>query len=980
MWTALLDRWPRGHTLDEHDWRRRHRLLLAVLAGHAVGLAVLGPVLGHPLPAALVTAAVPAVAAGLGALLRRNRSTAAVVVAIGLACCSAAVDWPAHLFVVVGLVAICQSWRPILTVAAVTLLGHGFSPDLAAIWPGLPLFAPAGPDPWQRGLLQGAAALAVGLAAALVWRATEHAVSERDGLAGRLTDIELDRRHFVAELLVSLARRSQSATYRQLEILARLRTAEHDQQTAAELSRLDHLAGRARRTAENLLVLAGEQPPRSAGEPVALAQVVRAAVAETEDADRVRATVDDRAAVTGRVAADVTHLLAELIENAVRFSPPDSTVTVACRTDHRHGARLVIVRDHGVGMPATALADANAVLAEPREVDLSVSQRLGLPVVARLAQRHEIQVTLTAGEGAGAGIVCAVALPAALFTGQRFAPDDDADTPTRSLRALDGSAPAVEPAAPVPPAPVTEPTAPAGPAPAAAVGHTVPTHPADATAPAGPTTPDDPRPPTPAGTSGPAERPDRADPRPTQPAGTPGPAERPDPTAEPDWSWLGATRPAADDEPVVLGGDSPSGVDLFRPLTEADPDHPAAPAGTDDPSTTAIPIVATTDPPAAGPGPRPGPADDLTRRIPLPTPAEPGPGEPVTAEPVTAEPGPRGAPDPGTDVGSATAVTRRIQLPVVRPPTSPQSGTPDAAPAPAPPPVPDPATRIPAQTTPPDAGFRPGEPVPLPVRRSPAAGARASLPGPFGSTGTWSGWWHADADATGRPDSEVPHGALPSPRPRPPAGLFRSDTRRNETAAERQPRPFDYPPTTQPPSPQPDTPPADRAGPHTTGPVTWVEPVAAVPDPTPGRPAAADQDDRTELGKRVPQANLSRHLRVPAPAPGPRVPADPERSAEAASALSRYQASRQAARVAVGDTADTMRPRPGSDARPVAVAARSEPPSEQPDSGSGDGAVTDRASADAGPEAAGDERSTAQDAAAPEVPGDPDPDATDGQH
>lgn len=161
-------------------------------------------------------------------------------------------------------------------------------------------------------------------------------------------------------------------------------------------------------------MLSGEQPPRTWSGPVALRDVPRASIAETEDLERVEFVVDERPAVVGHCVTGLTHLLAELTENAVRFSPPDTVVTIRARP-HRadRGGYLLTVEEWGVGMPEGDLAATNALLARPPEVDLSVSRRLGFHVVARLAARHGIGVSLTATPGAG--VTAVVALPSGLF-------------------------------------------------------------------------------------------------------------------------------------------------------------------------------------------------------------------------------------------------------------------------------------------------------------------------------------------------------------------------------------------------------------------------------------------------------------------------------------------------------------------------------------------------------------------------------------
>ncbi len=190
-----------------------------------------------------------------------------------------------------------------------------------------------------------------------------------------------------SELLVNLARRNQSMLYRQLDIINQREEKESDPDALGELFRLDHLATRIRRNAESLLVLSGEEAPRIWREPVALIDVVRAAIAETEDLDRVIFSVDEGLAVLGHTVTDLTHVLAELTENAVRFSPPEAHVTMRTRRHLRaSGATVLTIEDWGVGMRADDLAQANELLAHPREVDLSVSQRLVTLVEHALAR------------------------------------------------------------------------------------------------------------------------------------------------------------------------------------------------------------------------------------------------------------------------------------------------------------------------------------------------------------------------------------------------------------------------------------------------------------------------------------------------------------------------------------------------------------------------------------------------------------------
>ena len=247
-------------------------------------------------------------------------------------------------------------------------------------------------NPWLWSLIHGVAVLFACVGIVLFWHVTED-VQEKSVLARRLADAEAGQRQFTSDLLVNLARRNQSMLYRQLEIINQLEESERDPDTLAELFTLDHLATRVRRNAESLLVLSGEQPPRTWSQPVPIRDVLRAAIAETEDLDRVVFVADEQLAVAGHTVTDLTHLIAELTENAVRFSPPDSTVSIRARPNRQQpGGQVLTVEDWGVGMPPAQLAAANALLAKPPEVDLSVSQRLGFHVVARLAARHRIGV------------------------------------------------------------------------------------------------------------------------------------------------------------------------------------------------------------------------------------------------------------------------------------------------------------------------------------------------------------------------------------------------------------------------------------------------------------------------------------------------------------------------------------------------------------------------------------------------------------
>jgi signal transduction histidine kinase len=218
-------------------------------------------------------------------------------------------------------------------------------------------------------------------------------------------------RRNVARMFVSLGRRNQNLLSRQLEFIDRLERDTSDPDLLDDLFRLDHLATRMRRNAESLLVLAGEQPARRWSEPVSLTSVVRGAISEIEDYRRVTLDGVDEAQLAGGAVGDVSHLLAELIENATQFSPPDTPVEIVGRRVV-DGYALAIV-DDGVGMSAEQLDDANRRIDASPMVDRVPSSFLGLFVVGRLAARHDIGVRLV--ESSTQGVTAKVLFPSALI-------------------------------------------------------------------------------------------------------------------------------------------------------------------------------------------------------------------------------------------------------------------------------------------------------------------------------------------------------------------------------------------------------------------------------------------------------------------------------------------------------------------------------------------------------------------------------------
>jgi signal transduction histidine kinase len=458
--TRLLAYLPRGNTLDERAWRKRHLFLQAVLLLHLPTLFLFGIYMGRGVRETLVVLSVPAACLVLGRLIRHRRA-ASVLITAGLTYCSAvlvsfsggSIEAHFHFFIMIGFIALYQDWVPFLWNVVFTVLSHGFG---SALRTDLIFNHPAGQtSPWVWSAIHGLAVLAACGGVIIFWETTEREQRKSLALTKQLTDAELTRRRFTSDLLVNLARRNQSLLYRQLGLINQLEDQEKDPDALADLFRLDHLATRIRRNAESLLVLSGEEPPRTWGRPVPLIDVVRAAIAETEDLDRVVFAVEEGLALYGHTVADVTHLVAELVENAVHFSPPEANVIIRTRPYLQSpGAFVLTVEDWGLGMRPEDLTAANDVLATPTEVDLSVSQRLGLHVVARLAQRHGIAVSLTPTPGGG--VTAAVVLPRSLFADGDGRPGEpfggDGELPAEPVAAAVATpAAAAPPADPVPP-------------------------------------------------------------------------------------------------------------------------------------------------------------------------------------------------------------------------------------------------------------------------------------------------------------------------------------------------------------------------------------------------------------------------------------------------------------------------------------------------------------------------------------------------
>jgi signal transduction histidine kinase len=235
-----------------------------------------------------------------------------------------------------------------------------------------------------------------------VHRAALRAAVERAELASGISGV-----------FVNLARRSQVLVHRQLSLLDSMERRSEDPNELSDLFRLDHLTTRMRRHAESLIILSGAAPGRAWRMPVSLTNVVRAAVSEVEDYARVEVRQLPEASVGGAAVADLTHLLAEVVENAAQFSPPHTRVRIT--GEPVGNGYAVEVEDRGLGMGQESLDEANRRIEQSEALDLFDSDRLGLFVVSRLAARHGIKVHLRTSPYGGTTAV--VLLPTALLHG-----------------------------------------------------------------------------------------------------------------------------------------------------------------------------------------------------------------------------------------------------------------------------------------------------------------------------------------------------------------------------------------------------------------------------------------------------------------------------------------------------------------------------------------------------------------------------------
>jgi signal transduction histidine kinase len=229
-------------------------------------------------------------------------------------------------------------------------------------------------------------------------------------------------RQGISDIFRNLARRSQSLLHRQLTLLDGMERRASNPDELEDLFRIDHLTTRMRRHAESLIILSGDAPARGWRRPVPFVDVLRAAVAEVEDYTRIKVTADTGAALSGPAVADVIHMIAELAENAVTFSPPNTPVQLTGDVVGRGFA--VEIEDRGLGLSDERRAELNQLLGNPPDFDLSGSDQLGLFVASQLARKHNIKISLRSSPYGGTTAI--VLIPQNLVV------------PEESYRQLDG--------------------------------------------------------------------------------------------------------------------------------------------------------------------------------------------------------------------------------------------------------------------------------------------------------------------------------------------------------------------------------------------------------------------------------------------------------------------------------------------------------------------------------------------------------------
>ncbi|WP_215544612.1 sensor histidine kinase [Amycolatopsis sp. CA-230715] len=246
--------------------------------------------------------------------------------------------------------------------------------------------------------------------------------AQRAAVAAAVQEAQL--REGANAVFLNIARRSQVVVHRQLGVLDKAERNADDPDQVDLLYQLDHLSTRERRNAENLIILGGGKLTRQWHDAVPLIDVVRSAVAETEQYQRVTFGRLPELPVAGRAVADLVHLLAELVDNAIEFSPPESRIEM--RGNPVGKGAVIEIDDQGLGMLAEDRERVNAMLGAPPDygvMALTQDSRIGFFVVARLARQHDIRVTLM--DSSYGGVRAVVLIPNSLIVVPAPEPEPD---------------------------------------------------------------------------------------------------------------------------------------------------------------------------------------------------------------------------------------------------------------------------------------------------------------------------------------------------------------------------------------------------------------------------------------------------------------------------------------------------------------------------------------------------------------------------
>jgi signal transduction histidine kinase len=240
------------------------------------------------------------------------------------------------------------------------------------------------------------------------------AVDDMHRQAVHLASGEAKLRSQVGEMFSTLSRRNTSLINQQLGLIERLEKDEEEPNRLESLFRLDHLASRMRRTADSLMVLADAPVPTSDTDALALGDVFQAAMAGVQEYQRVQIESSPSEMVNGSASSDVVHLMTELVDNALAFSPPTAPVKIS--TKQAGDSTIVEISDGGLGIAPDVLASLNEDLRSGGEVTPETARRMGLLVVSRLATRHGITVSLA--RNARGGTTATVLIPPVLLRGR----------------------------------------------------------------------------------------------------------------------------------------------------------------------------------------------------------------------------------------------------------------------------------------------------------------------------------------------------------------------------------------------------------------------------------------------------------------------------------------------------------------------------------------------------------------------------------